>query len=165
MAKKRKASPSFTHYLEARDKSGHMVPFVNGHMVVESLLVELIRVKLPHPDRLDLDRTNFPMKVDMCIALGAIPPRRRDGYLRMNRLRNRAVHELGFAIEFNDAFDLVKSMGESGFDFSDDGVWQSRQWATDNYGTWEIIIECLNSMYFELATDLADLGGPDYSGG
>jgi hypothetical protein len=83
---------------------------VGVHLHLEAFLIELIRRCLPFPDRLDLDRLNFPAKLGLALALGAIPGEASEALRLINSLRNRIAHNLSAELTLKDGEKLRASM-------------------------------------------------------
>lgn len=96
-----------------------MSAFVRGHLIVETLLVQMIDLKLDNPQRINAFNLNFPTKVNLCEAMGLIDTDMANFLLEMNKTRNRFAHRLGYDLSFDDAFKLAEVAASGGVDFSD----------------------------------------------
>lgn len=161
--RKAKATPSFDHYLHALSKDDEaLLTVLKGHLVVEALLVELIRLRV-NGDM--MWRWNFPTKTSKCVEFGFITQDQAEALNDLNDLRNDFAHVLGQDINFDRVFSLAQKAAYAGFDFSDDTLHQDRATAEEWYGIDGGLLEILNSFYFDLALILHDNGGPNRMGG
>lgn len=155
--RKAKVEPSFEHYLGFLSDGQPLVIVLKGHLVIESLLVEVIQLRRPGNRAWKM---NFPDKVSTCVAEGLLPSANAPFYLRLNDIRNDFAHVLGHKLTYDDAFALVKDMAAAGYDFSDDTIHTDRTLSEEWYGLEGCIIEAIDDLYFELAWILHDNGGP-----
>ncbi len=88
--------------------------FITGHLIIESLLVQMIDLKLEYPDEFDAFSLNFPAKADLCKALGLIDSDMTSFLLEMNTIRNRFAHRLGYSLSFDDAFSFAQAAAKGG---------------------------------------------------
>jgi hypothetical protein len=85
---------------------------VGVHLHLEAFIIALITAVLPKPDALDIDRLNFPSKLGLAVALGAIPDAAAPALRTINSLRNRIAHNLRAELTEEDS---KKLRGELGF--------------------------------------------------
>jgi hypothetical protein len=71
-----------------------LVIVLKAHMLLEQLLSEYIRVRLPTIGNETLNRLRFGDQVALASALGAFPESSRAAYMKVNNLRNALAHEL-----------------------------------------------------------------------
>ena len=55
----------------------------------------------------------------MCRAIGVLPKEIFELLKKLNALRDKFAHHLGFGPSFNEIFALVKKAGKAGLEFSD----------------------------------------------
>jgi len=82
---------------------------VRAHLYIESALVTLIQAYMEH-DILETDRLSFPSKLQLCIGLGLISEGEQDVLIRLNRIRNRFVHNLDAQLTKKDAYRLMDDL-------------------------------------------------------
>lgn len=82
---------------------------VRAHLYIESALVTLIQVYMEE-DVLETDKLSFPSKLQLCIGLGLIGSSEQDVLMRLNRIRNRFVHNLDAALSHKDAYKLMNDL-------------------------------------------------------
>ncbi len=99
----------FLKYLNSDDSMGFIV---RGHLYIESALMQLIEEAPPDPGAIDLTRFNFPLKLDLAVALGLMSESETRGYLRLNSLRNKHAHNLGVALSEDDQRNLFQSLDQ-----------------------------------------------------
>jgi hypothetical protein len=83
---------------------------VRGHLYVESLLITLIEEALLNPEAIDLARLNFPLKMDLAVALGLVNPDDAPAFLFLNRLRNRFAHNVEATVSSEDEKAFLAAM-------------------------------------------------------
>lgn len=95
---------------------------IRGHLYVEHVLMEFIRVALQKPTALSIDRLAFRTKVELCVALGTVPENLVPPIKILNRLRNSAAHELGHVTAATTKKELLDSLPKIGSElvFSDE---------------------------------------------
>lgn len=125
-------------------------------MVVEALLVEVINIKL-NDEEFDAFELSFPKKVDLCVSLGLLNRTKKPAYLKLNSLRNRFAHRLGYQFTLKDAVDYANELNEMGFCFSDNNILE-KDLSKQYYDIDIILIEILNWLTIELQSTLFDHG-------
>ncbi|BAY42124.1 glycyl-tRNA synthetase subunit alpha (plasmid) [Nostoc sp. NIES-2111] len=162
MLRKAKLPPSFWHYVAQTDQEEILVLVLKGHLVIEALLVELIQLT----ENSDQPwRWNFPSKVKKCIELNYLTTDMGDALLNINDLRNDLAHILGHSITFDRVFELAQKVGNAGFAFSDETIYLDKQQSEDWYGIFGVLMDILNSIYFDLGSILYNNGGENRLGG
>ena len=130
---------------------------VFGHLVIESILTQLIELSLDRPDESDSIRLTSWQKASLCYAQGAIDKRLYSFLSDLNKLRNKFAHRLGFHLNFDQAFDLAKKAGKAGIDFSDD-LDTNREIAA-SIGTDAVVCAVISNTAMHLSFVLLDNGG------
>ncbi len=156
-------APHFDHYLAKLGTDRPLQVAVMGHLVIERLLEELIKTQLRCPCALDIDRLRFLQKVDLCIALGALPDRFRPACRRLNTLRNRFSHDLGYSVKFEETMAWADEVLAQGIGDCGPTVMEELKSAEETRDAELALIMIVGSLHEELVRRLADLGGPDYS--
>ena len=133
--------------------------FVTGHLIIESLIVQIIDLKLEDPTSFDAFRLSFPAKINLCKALGMIDSDIAKFLLEINTIRNRFAHNLGFKLSFVDVFHLVQSAANSGVDFSDESMVTDEKVAKDHYGIQGMVGEVIQNTALKLAFIILHNGG------
>ena len=107
----------FEKFFEERgDFLGRVLDY---HLILEGLLAAMIEKVIAHPEVLDLERMFFSQKLMLCRALELISDAEFHLLKKMNALRNRFAHRLGYQVNFSDIHTLVREAGAAGIDFSD----------------------------------------------
>lgn len=96
-------------FLETLTAPDDVTMVIRGHLVMESFLNRLLALTAPAACD-ELDRLRFPQKLDVLIALEAIPVDARPSWRYVNGLRNRFAHDLDAELTQNDADDLLNCM-------------------------------------------------------
>jgi hypothetical protein len=133
--------------------------FITGHLVIESLLVQMIDLKLEHPDEFDTFSLNFPAKTNLCKALGLIDSDMTNFLLEMNTIRNRFAHRLGYSFSFDDAFSFAQAAAKGGVDFSDDSIYTNKENSKEWYDIKGIIQEVFQNTAQYLSFIMEENGG------
>lgn len=130
--------------------------FISGHLVIESILVQMLEV---HPREGDNGRYfdwSFRRKVDASEARKIIEPRMADFLRGLNNIRNRLAHKLDTAITFQEAFDIARLAASGGVDFSDESIYLDQRAAEEFYGIEGIIQEVFQNTAQDLLFLLDD---------
>ncbi len=133
--------------------------FITGHLIIESLLVQMIDLKLEYPDEFDAFSLNFPAKANLCKALGLIDSDMTSFLLEMNTIRNRFAHRLGYSLSFDDAFSFAQAAAKAGVEFSDDSIHTDRTNSEAWYGIKGIIQEVFQNAAQDLSFIMEENGG------
>lgn len=129
--------------------------FITGHLIIESLLVQLIEIKNSNSNPFEW---NFPRKVDKCKDLNLINIQFSDFLKEMNRVRNKFAHRLGFMPTFADIFALLQMASQAGVEFSDSRVHEDIQVAMNEYDLPDLIQELFQNTAQEIAFYLLEQG-------
>lgn len=108
------------HLLAERDD---LLTVIRGHLYVEHVLIEFMRVALQKPTSLTIDRVNFITKLEICAALGAVSEDQIPAIRVLNRLRNKAAHDLTHRVSERakkELFDCLPPVGKE-LVFREDG--------------------------------------------
>ena len=155
---KNREKPNLEHLMSLFGNST-MSAFINGHLIIESLLVQMIDLKLEKPDAFDAFSLNFPSKIKMCLSLGILDERITDFLLQLNTQRNKFAHQLGYKISFDDVFSLCEKAYEAGVDFSDDTIHSNRELSKEWYDTEGVIQEIFQNTAMDLSFYMEEIGG------
>lgn len=155
---KNRQSPTLSHLMSLFDDV-KVTAFINGHLILEALLVQFIDFKLQHSEAFDAFSLNFPMKADLCVALRVIDDKMAKFLKLINTKRNHIAHRLGHTLTFDDAYALVQEATRAGVDFSDDAIHADKAVAADHYGTEGIIQELFANTAQHLGFIMEELGG------
>lgn len=101
---------------EQNELIGHAVSY---HLMIEGLLERLLVRTLANPPGIDLDRMMFARKLSKVHSLGLVDEPTFKILRKMNALRNKFAHQLGFSPTFEEVHALIVEAGISGVDFSD----------------------------------------------
>ncbi len=132
--------------------------FVTGHLIIESLLVQMIDLKLEHPDKFNAFNLNFPTKVNICEAVGLIDLDMASFLLEMNKIRNRFAHKLGYSLSFDDAYCFAQ-IAAGVTEFSDTSIYSDKENSKEWYGVEGIIQEVFQNVAQDLAFIIDEDGG------
>lgn len=147
--------PSLEHILKLFDNPT-MSAFITGHLIVESILVQLIDLK---EERNNTFKKNFPTKVKMCIDLGLITFEMGEYLKKVNKMRNKLAHNLGYSLSFEEVFSLCKDAHNAGVEFTDDTIHMNKELSKEWYGTESIIQEIFQNTAIDLAFVMEENGG------
>jgi len=130
--------------------------FISGHLVLESILVQMLETQ---PKELDGGRYfewSFTRKVDASESRGIIDKGRADFLRGLNDVRNRLAHKLDTPITFGETFSLAKLAAAGGIRFSDETIYLDRDKSEQWYGIEGIIQEVFQNAAQDLLCFLDD---------
>jgi hypothetical protein len=130
--------------------------FMSGHLVIESILVQMLETRSKKDDERRYFEWSFSRKVDASESRGIIEKDTADFLRGLNNIRNRLAHKLDTPISFDEAFDLAKLAAQGGIDFSDDTIYLDRQNSEKWYGVKGIIQEVFQNAAQDLLFYLDD---------
>ena len=152
-------SPSFEDYLARHSEAPILGLVLQGHLVVEALLIAFIRLKEPGDA---VYSSNFPAKTARCVSLGFLSRDEKSALDSINDYRNDLAHILGQPLNDMDVFRLLEKLGRAGFEFSDVRMWNDKAAFRADYGVEAGLIEAFNSVFDGLAFRLQEHGGPSF---
>lgn len=155
---KNRVSPDIGHILALMGQS-QLGAFVMGHLIIESVLVQLIDTKLSKPEKFDAFQVSFPRKVELCLAHGLFDAELASLLHEINTVRNKFAHRLGFKLSFSQLFALANHAAESGIDYSDETIYRNEKLSEERYGDQGILHETLTNTVMHLTFLLEDNGG------
>ena len=94
----------FVKSLQNEDPLGVVI---RGHLFIESKFIRLIEEALPDAGAIDLGRLNFPLKLDLAVALKLLPETEKRGYAQLNALRNQLAHNIDAQINRKAVFSFM----------------------------------------------------------
>jgi hypothetical protein len=83
------------------------------HLIIENMLIDFIRLSLKEPDLIDLDRLNFPIKIQLAMSLNALPNFFPETFLYLNSLRNKVAHNLNFSLSDEHKLKFIATIPKS----------------------------------------------------
>jgi hypothetical protein len=83
---------------------------IRGHQGISDVLVVALEEVLDAEVVRELGRLRFPLRVELAVALDAIPRGFRDALLVLNRIRNRFAHERGATFGATEAGELLAAL-------------------------------------------------------
>ena len=95
----------------------HVAAVVTYHLSIEAVLGALIRRSMVHEDA--LERLSFAQKLSLCRALGIIHLEVFELVKKMNALRNKLAHRLGYRISLEEVHALLLA-SDKVIDYPDD---------------------------------------------
>lgn len=153
---KNSENPNLNHLLSLFGNDV-LAAIVTGHLIIESLLVQLIFIKKGEDEK--IHKKNFPYKVNLCLEASLIDQKMADYLLLINNVRNNFAHNLGYKFSFDDAFELVKKAGEVGIDFSDETIFENKELSCEWYGLEGVIQELFQNTAMDLSFIMEEHGG------
>jgi len=79
---------------------------IRAHLYVEHVLLQMLTESFVVSTSLDLRRLTFPVKVDLCIAMGLLGAGWRGVIGKLNEVRNQAAHRLGVPLGDDQRHEL-----------------------------------------------------------
>lgn len=151
---KDRVRPSLEHIISLfeNEETG---AFITGHLILESVLVQLIELKLTENDPRNLFDMSFPSKVRMARSRGLFDDKMAEFLLEINKFRNR----LGEPISFDRMYSLAQIAHAAGVDFSDDTIHSDRAKSREWYGVRGIIQEIFQNAAQDLSFIMEEHGG------
>lgn len=130
--------------------------FMSGHLVLESILVQMLETQPKEGDGGRYFEWSFRRKVDASEFRGIIGKGAADFLRGLNDVRNRLAHKLDTPITFEEVFSLAKLAAEGGIDFSDETIYLDREKSEQWYGIEGIIQEVFQNVVQDLLGVLDD---------
>lgn len=107
-----------------------VVTVIRAHLYLEHVIMQTLTEAFEVPDVVDLRRTSFLAKLDLCVALGIYPKPWREIISRVNEMRNRVAHKLDAQVTEHakrELWDLLPDMSKqslrSKYDKDADPLW------------------------------------------
>jgi hypothetical protein len=133
--------------------------YLTGHLLLESVLVQLIELKIGDNEKINPFNMSFPNKVNLALNRGLIWQSMADFLIEMNRIRNRLAHRLDEPITFDLVFGLAKAAQKGSIDFSDDTIHSDYQLSQQWYGVQGVIQEIFQNAAQDLSFIMEEHGG------
>ena len=137
----------------------HLNEFIIGHLAIETILNQLIEIKLIKPNNLDKLNLSFNQKIELLFSMDLFSDKMVEFLKCINSYRNKFAHDINFNLDFQLAFNLVNIAATAGIDFSDDGIYNNKQWSQENYNVEGIVDELFRNTIIDLGFLLEELGG------
>lgn len=153
---KRGANPNLD-YLLSLFNNETIAAFINGHLILEALLVQFIKLKNGENEK--WEKLNFPNKVAKCIELEFFDELLSNFLLLINDIRNNYAHNLGYKITFDELFKLAQKAGEAGINFSDETIYLNKELSKEWYGEKGIVQEVFQNTAMDLSFIIENHGG------
>lgn len=134
-----------------------MSAFITGHLIVESILVQMIEFK--DGEKKMILKKNFPNKVKSCIELEYFDEKLGKFLILINDIRNNYAHNLGYDLTADEIFKLVEQAGAAGVDFSDETIFLNKERSFEWYGVVGILQEVFQNTAMDLSFILESHGG------
>jgi hypothetical protein len=155
---KDRVRPNLNHIMSMFDRP-EVGAFITGHLILESVLVQLIELKKTGSGPINLFDLSFPSKVEMARSRGLVGEKMGEFLLEMNAMRNRIAHRLGEQIDFDRMYLLAKTAQLGEVEFSDDTIHMDKAAALEQYGLTGIIQEVFQNAAQELSFIMEEHGG------
>jgi hypothetical protein len=104
------------YFLERASLLGEVLFY---HLTLEALLTELIKRTPESPEGSKLNGMMFAKKAALCAELGKLTPELHHALSKLNKVRNRYAHELGYEVSFEEALSVAETCGKAGVEFTD----------------------------------------------
>lgn len=130
--------------------------FMSGHLVLESILVQMLESNPKDCDNGRYFEWSFRRKVDASEARGIIDQHTAEFLRGVNNIRNRLAHKLDIPITFDEAFELAELAAAGGIDFSDSTIYLDREKSEQWYGIEGIVQEVFQNAAQDLLFLLDD---------
>lgn len=153
---KRNADPDLNTLLSLFDDR-KMSAFITGHLIVESILVQMQEFK--GEEKILILKKNFPNKVKSCTELGYFDEKLGNFLNLINDIRNNYAHNLGYDLTADEIFLLAEQAGAAGIDFSDETIFVNKERSFEWYGVVGILQEVFQNTAMDLSFILESHGG------
>ncbi|WP_256099326.1 MULTISPECIES: hypothetical protein [unclassified Vibrio] len=130
--------------------------FMSGHLVLESILVQMLESNSTDADNGRYFEWSFRRKVDASENRGIINQNTAEFLRGVNYIRNRLSHKLGTRITFDEAFNLAGLAAAGGVDFSDSTIYLDKSRSFYEYGIEGVIQEVFQNAAQDLLYLLDD---------
>ncbi len=97
-------------FFDTINSNNLLTVLLKAHLFIESNLVRLIKKELVNEEAIDFSRVNFPLKLQLCVALGIYEEKDLPAYLKLNKLRNDVAHKLHFEVEEKDIKSFLSTL-------------------------------------------------------
>lgn len=88
------------------DGDDELLVIVRGHLYLEHVLIAFLTEALRYPEVIKFRRIPYPLKVDLCAALGVVPKEVVPALIKVNEFRNKMAHNLNYQFTEQDKLDL-----------------------------------------------------------
>lgn len=153
---KRSENPDLDHLMSLFGNE-KMAAFINGHLIIEALLVQFKNYKDGNDEK--ISKWNFPTKVKRCVKLQYFDEKVESFLLMINDIRNNYAHNLGYTLTFDELFLLAEHAGQAGIDFSDETIYLDKNRSKEWYGEYGIIQEIFQNTAMDLSIIMESHGG------
>jgi len=133
--------------------------FITGHLIVESVLVQLIELVMTDEDKFNPFDLGFRNKVALARGRDLIDEKLESFLVEMNRIRNRIAHRLGEKLTFDAIFELARRAAHAGIDFSDDDIYLNKEHSRACYGLIGVMQEVFQNCAIDLSFLIEKRGG------
>jgi hypothetical protein len=134
------------------EKNELIAEIVSYHLMIEGLLERLLLKTLANPSVLDFDRIMFSGKLEMVRAMGLMDQPIFNLLKKLNALRNKFAHQMGFYPTFEAIHELVVEAGKAGVDFSDNVDTPDIEYARSlKYDVAMLLNVLYRNVFFEIA--------------
>jgi hypothetical protein len=104
--------PLDSHLFDEHMRDGSaLTQLLKGHLWVEHCVNRAVEITVKEASRINIDRMSFSAKLDLAMALDALPAEFEPALRRLNKIRNDAAHDLRFALTEEMMASMVSSLG------------------------------------------------------
>ncbi|MEL7024208.1 MAG: hypothetical protein AAGL69_10710 [Pseudomonadota bacterium] len=150
--------PTLDHILELFSNAP-LGAYIAGHLILESVLVQLIELKLTEQENLKPFDLSFHQKVSVAASRDLIDEEMASFLRAINALRNRLAHRLGEPITFDVVFSLAQQARRAGVEFSDDTIHMDKKLSEEHYRIEGVIQEIFQNTAQDLSFIMEQHGG------
>lgn len=155
---KDRQKPTIEHIVTLFDQT-ELGAYVAGHLLIESVLVQLIELVMTGEDKFNPFDMSWPNKVALMRGRHLIGEKWPPFLLELNRARNHVAHHLGERVTFDTMFALAQLAAAAGVEFSDDSVHADRAVSLTHYGIEGLIQEVFQNTAQDLSLLMEKHGG------
>jgi hypothetical protein len=104
------AAAQFGAFIQSLSSEDDLGAVVRGQVFVENYLEQIIKARLPNPDKINWDQVALAMRLQLATALGAIPDTMAPALKKLAELRNDFAHDLNAVASEKDVHNVYTCM-------------------------------------------------------
>lgn len=145
--RKPKIKPKIDYHISINPDVELLVLVLKGHLVLDAMISMILQ---HYGYKEEIWKWSFPKKIAECLKVSPMQPWLADICIDINNIRNDYCHSLGHEIMFDEAFVLVNKWSKLGLDYSDEGIYQDKNYSSECYCVDGIIEETLSNTMVEI---------------
>lgn len=139
-------------FRKAVDPSSFISTFILGHLWIEYLLVQIVKVSYPNLGGF-AESLNHAKLIDFIAGLGLINDRQAEALIAINKMRNKLAHNIAYEPTVQEYKNLVL-IAKTAFSDMTDGLEQSLEELKGKNKLEECEIYIFSELFMQIAYDL-----------